>query len=159
MLYLSDAGPGDAEKIASIHLAAFDSNVLLHAQFPTPGSLAVLHSILSQELLYTIQNAQVSGKAVMVVRDTEAESQIISFAKWNLPNLSKGGYHVGAAWHVDTRQDLLDLYHEKADNALARVIGDRSCYRKPSPFCQLPRHASSAPPYIVFLYRVQHRPK
>jgi hypothetical protein len=146
MLQLSDAAPRDVERIASIHLAAFDTNVLLHAQFPTPESLAVLHSILGQEMLYTIQNTQVSGKAVMVVRDTEAENQIISFAKWNLPNFSKGGHHVGAAWHVDTRQDLLDLYHEKADQAKIRVVGDKPCYRKPSLFCQLPRYASSAPP-------------
>jgi len=130
VLQLSDAAPGDAERIASVHLAAFDSNVLLHAQFPTPESLAVLHSILSQEMLQTIQNVQVSGKAIMVVRDTEADNQIISFAKWDLPNLSNDGHHVGAAWHVDTRQDLLYLYHEKADQAKERVIGDKMCYRK-----------------------------
>ncbi|TVY85028.1 Allophanate hydrolase [Lachnellula suecica] len=129
VLQLSDAADGDVDEIARLHLAAFDSNVLLHAQFPTPESLATLHSVLSQEILHDIQNAQAAGKVVKVVRDTEADSKIISFAKWDLPNVSKVGHQVDSAWHEDTRREFLDIYHEKARDAKARVVGDKLCYR------------------------------
>ncbi|TVY42845.1 Allophanate hydrolase [Lachnellula subtilissima] len=129
VLQLSDAAPEDVDRIASVHLSAFDSNVLLHAQFPTPASLAFLHSLLSQELLHTIQNVQTAGKAVMVVRDTDAENEIIGFAKWDLPSVSNKEYHAGVKWHMDVRKEFLDVYHEKAERAKVRVIGDKSCYR------------------------------
>ncbi|TVY48582.1 Allophanate hydrolase [Lachnellula occidentalis] len=129
VLQLSDAAPEDVDRIASVHLSAFDSNFLLHAQFPTPASLAFLHSILCQELLHAIQNAQTAGKAVVIVRDTEAENQIIGFAKWDLPGVSNKGNQAGVTWHKDVRQELLDVYHEKAERAKVRVVGDKPCYR------------------------------
>ena len=142
VLQLSDAAVEDVDRIASVHLSAFDSNVLLHAQFPTPASLAFLHSLLSQELLHTIQNVQAAGKAVMVVRDTEAENQIIGFAKWDLPSVSNKEYHAGVTWHMDVRQEFLDVYYEKAERAKARVIGDKSCYRKPRRISKLNVHVA-----------------
>jgi hypothetical protein len=154
VLQLSDAAIGDVDRIASMHLAAFDSNVLLHAQFPTPESLAALYSLLSQEMLHTIQNAQAAGKAVMVVRDTEAENQIISFAKWDLPGASKVEHHVGVTWHEDVRKEFLGMYYEKAELAKARVVGDKVCYRKT-------RHLSNLIviiPVFEFLCRVHDHP-
>jgi hypothetical protein len=128
-LKLSAATAADVDRIASVHLAAFDSNVLLHAQFPTRASLSSLESILSQEMLDNIKK-QDAGKAVLVVRDTDADNQIISFAKWDLPGLSKGVHHPGVTWPKDCRQEFLNEYHEKAEAAKTRVIGDRPCYRK-----------------------------
>src|SRR5579859_4343946 len=97
VLRLSAATAADVDRIASLHLAAFDSNVLLHAQFPTRASLSSLESILSQEMLYSIKK-QDARKAVLVVRDTDADNQIISFAKWDLPGLSEGVHHPGVTW-------------------------------------------------------------
>jgi hypothetical protein len=127
VLQLSVATDADVDCIASIHLAAFDSNILLHAQFPTPSSL---HAYLSQDALNIIQNGENGGKIVLVVRDTEANNQIISFAKWDLPNISKATSHSDITWPTGCRQEYLDEYHEKAEAAKNRVIRDRPCYRK-----------------------------
>jgi hypothetical protein len=134
VLKLSAATEADVDCIASIHLAAFDSNPLLHAQFPTPGSLEGLHKTLGQDALSTIRNGESCGKAVLVVRDTEADGQIISFAKWDLPHSSKSIFHSDIVWPEDCRQEFRDEYHDKAEAAKNRVNGDRPCYRKTSIF-------------------------
>ena len=156
VLQLSDAAIGDVDRIASLHLAAFDSNVLLHAQFPTPESLSSLHSLLSQEMLHTIQNAQAAAKTVMVVRDTEAENQIISFAKWDLPGVSKVEHHAGVIWHEDVRQEFLEIYHKKAEHAKARVVGDTPCYRKTRRLSNLDAHVII--PVFEPVYRISGHP-
>jgi len=130
MLQLTVATEADADCIASIHLAAFDSNPLLHAQFPTPSSLEVLHAALSQDVLNTIRNREGCGTIVLVVRDTEADGQIISFAKWDLPGKPKDIVHYDITWPEDCRQEYLDEYHEKAGSAKNRIIGNKPCYRK-----------------------------
>jgi hypothetical protein len=84
VLQLSLATEADVDCIASIHLAAFDSNPLLHARCSTPRSLEGLHSFLSQDALQTIWHGENSGKIVLLARETEADDQIISFAKWDL---------------------------------------------------------------------------
>ena len=129
VLRLSAATAADVDQIAAVHLAAFDSNALLHAQFPTPSSRSALQQILSQEMSAAIQNER-SGKVVLVVRDTDAENQIISFAKWDLPGLSKGPHHLGGSWPEDCQEQYLDEYYDKAEAAKNRVVGDRPCYRK-----------------------------
>jgi hypothetical protein len=127
VLHLSGAATADVDQIAAVHLAAFDSNALLHAQFPTPSSRAALQQILSQEMFATIQNDH-SGKVVLVVRDTDAENQIIGFAKWDLPELSKKPF--GSAWPEDCQEQYLNEYYDKAEAAKNRVIGEQPCYRK-----------------------------
>jgi hypothetical protein len=129
VLQIATAIAADVEDIAAIHLAAFDSNVLLHAQFPTASSLKGLRSILIQEMLTALQQPQDSGKSILVVRDTEANNRIISFAKWDLPGPAQT-IHPGVTWPSDCRQEYLDQYHEKAEAAKSRVIGDKLCYRK-----------------------------
>jgi len=130
MLQVIVAAETDADCIASIHLAAFDSNPLLHAQFPTPSSLEGLHAALSQDVLNTIRNREGCGTIVLVVRDTEADGQIISFAKWDLPGKPKDIVHSDITWPEDCRQEYLDEYHEKAGSAKNRIIGNKPCYRK-----------------------------
>lgn len=129
VLHLSWATADDVEQIATIHLASFDSNPLLHAQFPTPASLASLHSILCQEMLPAIRNTKDVRKAVLVVRDSTANDRIISFAKWDLPG-AQGGLHSGITWHEDVKQEYLDVYHELAETAKQRVVGAKPCYRE-----------------------------
>jgi hypothetical protein len=131
VLQLSVATEADVESIASIHLAAFDSNVLLHAQFPTAESLRGLQALLSQDALNIIQNGRSSGKVILVVRDTQIDNQIISFAKWDLPETSAGSSHSDITWPVGCRQEYLDEYQEKAESTKNRIIGDTGCYRKP----------------------------
>jgi hypothetical protein len=130
MLQLTVAAEPDADCIASIHLAAFDSNPLLHAQFPTPSSLEGLHAALSQDVLNTIRNREGCGTIVLVVRDTETDGQIISFAKWDLPEKPKDIVRSDIRWPEDCRQEYLDEYHEKAGSAKNRIIGNKPCYRK-----------------------------
>jgi hypothetical protein len=130
VLQLSIATEADVDCIASTHLAAFDSNILLHAQYPTPSSLEGLQAYLSQDALDIIQNGQNCGKVILVVRETEAKNQIISFAKWDLPEISKAPLHSDITWPTGCRQEYLDEYHEKAEAAKNRVVGDRPCYRK-----------------------------
>jgi hypothetical protein len=130
VLRLSVAAETDADCIASIHLAAFDSNPLLHAQFPTPSSLEGLHAALSQDALNTIRNGEGRGTIVLVIRDTEVDGQIISFAKWDLPEKPNDIVHSDITWPEDCRQEYLDEYHEKAKCAKNRVIGNKPYYRK-----------------------------
>ena len=70
VLQLLPASPSDADRIVKIRLEAFADNPLLHAQFPTPASLAALQIILSRETLHAIENAQ-DTRANLVVKDTE----------------------------------------------------------------------------------------
>ncbi|KAH7403429.1 amidase signature domain-containing protein [Cadophora sp. MPI-SDFR-AT-0126] len=130
VLQLFQACLPDADRIATIHLEAFDSNPLLHAQFPTPASLKSLLPILSGETLRAIQNAQ-DTKAILVVKDTELEGdeQIIAFAKWDLPTETKTELHEGVTWPEDCQQEWLVRYHELAEAAKDRVVGDAKCYR------------------------------
>ncbi|KAL5313868.1 hypothetical protein ACEPPN_018291 [Leptodophora sp. 'Broadleaf-Isolate-01'] len=135
VLQLRPASPSDADRIATIHLAAFNTNPLLHAQFPTPASLAALRTILAQETLHAIQNRQ-DAKAILVVRDTELEGgeeeQVIGFAKWDLPKKEgeeKLVLHEGVTWHEDCRTEWLDRYHDLAEEAMERVLGGERCYR------------------------------
>lgn len=131
VLQIHPAKATDVDRISTIHLLAFDTNPLLHAQFPIPASLTALHSILSRETLHAIQNSQ-DAKAILVVKDTELEEQdqIIAFAKWNLPSEGKVGFHEGVTWPQDCKQEWLDAYHELAEKAKERVIGGGKCYRE-----------------------------
>ena len=124
VLELGPAKEADAEEIASLHLLSFDSNVLLHAQFPTPQSLKGLHTFLSQDAIRDLQDP---GKALMVVRDSET-SRIVSFAKWDLPGPAK--HHADVKWPDECQQQFLDEYYEKAEAAKKKVVGDSPCYCK-----------------------------
>ncbi|CZS90528.1 related to DUR1,2-urea amidolyase [Rhynchosporium graminicola] len=130
VLELQPALPSDSDRIATIHLLAFDSNPLLHAQFPTPASLTALHSILRQETLHAIQNTK-DTNAILIVKDTnlEKQEQIIAFAKWDLPTGKKVVLHERVTWPDFCRREWLDGYHELAEAAKERVMGSAKCYR------------------------------
>jgi hypothetical protein len=124
-LILSSATPEDAPRIAAIHLAAFDVNPLLHAQFPTPQDLANLEEFLAEDTLEELADAT---KKVLVVK-TE-EGKIISFAKWTLPEAGDEVLHEDTAWPKGCVRELLDEYYVKAEAVKRRVIGGERCYRK-----------------------------
>lgn len=131
VLELGPATETDADEIASLHLLCFDSNVLLHAQFPTPESLKGLHTFLSQDATRDMQDP---GKALMVVRETETNG-IVSFAKWDLPCLAR--VHVEVTWPEGCQQRFLDEYYEKAEAAKKRVVGETPCYCKSCVFSSI----------------------
>jgi len=79
----------DVARIAAIHLAAFDSNPLLHVQFPSPASLKALGEILCHDMARAVEQGESAGKVVIVARDSDEKDEIIAFAKWDLPSLSK----------------------------------------------------------------------
>jgi hypothetical protein len=131
VLQLSVATADDAEEIASIHLATFDGNVLLHAQFPTEVSRASLHDCLKQDVIETVKTGN-PDKIDLVVRDTEID-QIISFAKYDLPSISviDDDHAFSELWPPkESRQDLLEKYSTTAEAAKRRVLGVNPCYRK-----------------------------
>lgn len=129
-LTLQHAALADAERIATIHLAAFGDNSLLHAQFPTPASLSALHAILAAETRHAIEHAK-QCKAILIVKDTGLQDdQTISFAKWDLPTDVKQVLHEKVTWPEDCQQQWLDRYHELAEAAKERVLGNSKCYRK-----------------------------
>ncbi|PQE31025.1 allophanate hydrolase protein [Rutstroemia sp. NJR-2017a WRK4] len=130
VLQLSVATADDAEEIASIHLATFDGNILLHAQFPTEVSLASLHECLKQDVIETVKTGN-PDKIDLVVRDTEID-QIISFAKYDLPSISVIGddHAFSELWPPkESRRDLLEKYATTAEAAKKRVLGVNPCYR------------------------------
>ncbi|KAE8441838.1 hypothetical protein EG329_004239 [Mollisiaceae sp. DMI_Dod_QoI] len=148
VLRLSAATAADVDSIAAVHLAAFDSNVLLHAQFPTQASLNALRLYLGQEMLASIRGGEQSRKAILVVKDTEADEKIISFAKWDLPGSASESFdlQVPDITCVDEcNKGYLEQYVAKAEAVKERVTGDNSCYRSPSFVgvrAQLPSHES-----------------
>ncbi|KAK0708233.1 hypothetical protein B0H67DRAFT_495469 [Lasiosphaeris hirsuta] len=117
----------DAARIAEIHLAAMDSNPLLHVQFPTPESLEALRAFLATYTASQLDNP-VSG--VLVARDPETGG-VASFAKWDSPShpenvkLESGDlqYSEGCS------REFLDGYVALAEEAKARSFGDKACYR------------------------------
>lgn len=129
VLRLSCATSKDVDEIADVHLAAFDSNTLLHAQFPTRASLDALRSYLSQELLASLQ---VGSKAILVVRDTELGEKIISFAKWDLPSpaVSQNISMPEITQVEGCNKEFLERYSAMAKATKVRVVGSSPCYRK-----------------------------
>jgi hypothetical protein len=119
---LSPAVPADADQIASVHLAAFDSNPLLHAQFPSASSLQSLHKFLVENTLGDLKDP---GNAVLVVRDGQ---KLVGFARWELPGF--GGNWEGKEWPADCSKKWLDEYYEKVREVRKRVVGERKCYGK-----------------------------
>ena len=88
-LSLYRATAEEADRIAEIHLAAFDSNPLLHMQFPTSSSLDALKDVLARDMRHSIEAGEECGKVVLVVKDGSANDMIISFAKWEFPTVNK----------------------------------------------------------------------
>jgi hypothetical protein len=132
VLQLSRATPEDVDEIADVHLAAFDSNTLLHAQFPTPVSLEALRSYLSQEALTSIG---VGSKAILVVRDTDVgeRGKIVSFAKWDLPVVAQDSLNVvfpDIMGVEGCNKEYLERYSALAEATKKRVLGSGACYRK-----------------------------
>ncbi|KAL2016842.1 hypothetical protein VTK56DRAFT_2917 [Thermocarpiscus australiensis] len=117
----------DAARIAEIHLAAMDSNPLLHAQFPTWESLKALEHYLEA---YTADQLRDPPSGVLVARDPKS-GVIVAFAKWDSPShpedvkLESGDLR----YLQGCRREFLDGYASLAAEAQKRSFGDLPCYR------------------------------
>ena len=131
-LKITAATVHDADRIADIHMAAFGTNALLLAQFPTPNVRTQLRDCIAAKAAADIRDPNI---AVLVVRDQE--NQIISFAKWNLPvsvTEQGQGLYVEAPWNwpEGTNFAVLDEWTARMENAKQSVIGDRPSYSESS---------------------------
>ncbi len=127
---IAAATEDDAARIAAIHVAAMDANPLLHAQFPTPESLAALREFLRT---YTIEQLPDHRSGVLVARDPDS-AEIAAFARWDYPLSSEN-----APAKVETtdiqriegcRLEYLESYAAAATEAKKRCFGERLCYSK-----------------------------
>ncbi|KAH1567043.1 hypothetical protein KXV68_007508 [Aspergillus fumigatus] len=89
---LDTATEADAPRIADIHMAAFHTNGMLLAQFPTPAVRKGLWTSLVDKVVKEIRDPQWE---VLVAR--EADDRVVSFAKWCLP-LSESTVYEEEPW-------------------------------------------------------------
>lgn len=118
----------DAPRIAEIHLAAMDPNPLLHAQFPTPNSIAKLRDFLEAD---TASRLRDPASGVLIARDPETGT-IAAFAKWDSPSHPEDAkLESGDLKYLEgCRREFLDRYAARAAEAKSRSFGDKPCYRK-----------------------------
>ena len=149
-LVLSTAQPQDAPRIADIHMAAFATNAMLLAQFPTPAVREGLRRTVAAKALADIQDAKTT---VLIVRDLDqgrygpeqqfdtsldtallppAGVKVIAFAKWAHPTTADDHEYSEPewVWPEGTNRGVLDRWTRKTEEAQANAVGSRPCYRK-----------------------------
>ena len=124
------AKENDAGRIADIHMAAFATNGMLLAQFPTPAVQDGLRISIARKALDDIRDPHI---IVLLVQETSSETNFISFAKWHLPS-SNSENETPWSWPEGTRHDILDEWTEKVESAKEKALGSESCYRMAAPF-------------------------
>ena len=128
-LELRAAQESDARRIADIHMAAFGTNAMLLAQFPTPSVRHGLRKCIEQKAAADIRDLNV---AVMVVQDGD---QIISFAKWTLPAMVlEAREEVPWIWPEGTDLAILDEWAARVEEAQQQILGQSPSYRMLSTF-------------------------
>ena len=124
-LKLSLASEADASCIADIHMAAFSSNKMLQAQFPTLSIRDELKKCIAEKALADIRDPKI---AVLLVRD---EDTIMSFAKWALPiHRSEAYMETPWRWPKGTNLTILNQWIAKVEDAEESILGGEPCYRK-----------------------------
>ena len=124
-LSLLVAEESHADSIAAIHMAAFGTNALLQAQFPTPAIRDELKQCIAEKAVKDIRDPKTT---VIVVRD---QGELISFAKWHLPVFEPEAYvEPPWRWPDGTNLALLEEWGEKVEVAKQKIIGDAPCYRE-----------------------------
>ncbi|CAO1601616.1 hypothetical protein XANCAGTX0491_005269 [Xanthoria calcicola] len=122
----------DADRIADVHMAAFGSNALLRAQFPTPDVRTQLRDSIATKAAADIRDPHI---AVLVVRDRD---QIVSFAKWSLPVSTSETYMEAAwVWPEGTKFEVLGEWTEKMEEAQQRALGELPSFRAFDLFLQI----------------------
>jgi hypothetical protein len=117
----------DAARIAEIHLAAMDSNPLLHAQFPSPDSLSALQAFLKAHTAAQLRDVS-SG---ILVAEYPETGLIAGFAKWDSPSHPEPKLESGDLRYLkECRREFLEEYAALAAEAEKRSFGDQPCYRR-----------------------------
>ncbi|KAI1342504.1 putative GNAT family acetyltransferase [Xylariaceae sp. FL0016] len=141
-LQLLIAKPADAARIADIHMAAFGSNALLLAQFPTPAVREGLREAIRVKALADIDDPKTT---VLIVKDAvaspvdegndarpraEEARPIIAFAKWSHPVTVYEGYEEPPwIWPDGTDLKLIDAWAAVTDKAQKRAWMSGPCYK------------------------------
>ncbi|KAI0844407.1 putative GNAT family acetyltransferase [Daldinia vernicosa] len=145
-LSLGVAELADAARIAEIHTAAFGSNAMLLAQFPTPAVRTALKKSIELKALADIDDPKTT---VLVVRDPSLEThssnaasaneqtrerrnkeQVVAFAKWAHPVQPNENYvEPPWIWPAGTNLGVLDDWAKKTEEAQLRAVGNTPCYR------------------------------
>ncbi|KAI1415437.1 putative GNAT family acetyltransferase [Hypoxylon sp. FL1857] len=146
-LILVAAEPADAARIADIHMAAFSSNAMLLAQFPTPAVRNALKESIELKALADINDSKTT---VLVVRDSDSTTSIntaepggdeqnpdrrglgeaIAFAKWAHPISTNEDYtEPHWIWPAGTDSKLLRDWANKTEESQKHAVGDSPCYR------------------------------
>ncbi|KAK5730541.1 hypothetical protein LTR15_000478 [Elasticomyces elasticus] len=123
------AATADAPRIADIHMAAFESNGMLLAQFPTAAVRSGLRESIARKAAADILDPNVT---VLVVKDCHAKcsTNIVSFAKWSHPVSEAAAYEeVPWAWPDGASDAMLSVWGSKLDEVYERLMGQRPCYR------------------------------
>ncbi|KAF4211780.1 hypothetical protein CNMCM8980_008688 [Aspergillus fumigatiaffinis] len=122
---LDTARETDAPRIADIHMAAFHTNGMLLAQFPTPAVRKGLWTSLVDKVIKEIRDPKWE---VLVVR--EDDDRVVSFAKWCLPVSESAVYEEEPwVWPEGTNMAILNAWTEKVEQAADKVMGKTPCYR------------------------------
>ncbi|GFG20805.1 GNAT family N-acetyltransferase [Aspergillus udagawae] len=122
---LDTAREADAPRIADIHMAAFHTNGMLLAQFPTPAVRKGLWTSLVNKAIKEIRDPQWE---VLVVR--EDHGLVVSFAKWCLPVSESTLYEEEPwLWPEGTNMAILTAWTEKVEQAADEIMGRTPCYR------------------------------
>jgi hypothetical protein len=142
----------DAPRIAEIHMAAFASNCLLRAQFPTPATRNALKKSIEKKALADIQDPGISVLVVRILEDErflgldseggpgyildngERNDTVISFSKWNHPVRDSGGcLETPWVWPEGTQMEVLKRWTKKIEEVHERSLGRTPYYRMPFP--------------------------
>ncbi|KAH3147362.1 hypothetical protein LV164_004197 [Aspergillus fumigatus] len=122
---LDTATEADAPRIADIHMAAFHTNGMLLAQFPTPAVRKGLWMSLVDKVVKEIRDPQWE---VLVAR--EADDRVVSFAKWCLPLSESTVYEEEPwVWPEGTNMAILNAWVKKVEQAAKEIMGKTPCYR------------------------------
>ena len=124
-LKLEFATERDAFRVAEIFWTAFRSNELFLSKIPTPRAYAGMLDALIRRSLAGIRDPHI---ATLVVRDTELDNKVVSFANWTLPSASSEDV-LPSAWPMETRMDVVEAWVERISEAEKKALGGRPCYR------------------------------
>lgn len=139
---LTQGALSDAPRIADIHLAAFQHNDMLLAQFPTESVRRGLWSSVVDKTVAEMLDPQ---WRVMVVKDENQD--LISFAKWCLPVPESVDYNEQPwEWPDGTNLDVLEKWTARVEAAGDEVLGTTPCYRMSVLNLCLLRYALTARP-------------
>jgi hypothetical protein len=152
---ISIASPEHAARIAQIHMAAFGSNAMLLAQFPTEKVRKDLERSIEMKARADIEDPKTTVIIALTAGEEDTKSStseqssenassgtIIGFAKWAHPIEIGSDYEEPAwIWPEGTAHDVLSAWSRAEEEAQKAVIGSEPRYSEYTSLCiRLPVH-------------------